>query len=428
MYTAGIGTETSPGSVANLILSPSKNLSTKRTLDQALATSFNQHVIGGYRFLARRWKPGCRVYLFGFSRGAYTARFLNEMLDYVGLISADNEELIPFVWEAFMSWKFASQSHARRQDAYDQLRLSRETMCRPIDRVHFLGLFDTVSSVAQFGEGRESTSCQPRPIITRHAVSIDERRIKFQPVLFAEESDTKRRHPIRCDQPEEAYATESDTEDDTPPDLEEVYFAGDHSDVGGGWRPGTDETYPRSHIPLMWMVNEAMLAGLTFDDDKVHSLYIHPPSPSSSSSTLSTSSKHTVPSIAPDEIRSMANAEQSQVHDSLDFDSGKGLTTFFWRLLEYLPFQRRLVQPDGSVITSRWHRRGQRRPLPARALIHGSVVRKLRQDPDYRPYNLGLGLKPDMRDYKEEDRDIGKWEQVRSDGVREYWLRVESSA
>lgn len=420
---AGIGTDTSPGSLANLILRPSANLTTKKTLDQALATSFNQHVIGGYRFLARRWKPGCRVYLFGFSRGAYTARFLNEMLDYVGLISADNEELIPFVWEAFLNWKFAPQSNTLRQDAYDQLRLSRETMCRPIDRVHFLGLFDTVSSVAQFGSGQEPTSCQPRPSITRHAVSIDERRIKFQPVLFGDESGTKRRKPIRCDQSEEMYAAESDSDDDTPTDLEEVYFAGDHSDVGGGWRPDAEETHPRSHIPLMWMVNEAMLAGLTFDNDKVHSFYISPPS-SSSASTLSTSSKHTMPSIAPDELRSLSQAELSQIHDSLDFDSGKGLTTFFWRLLELLPFERRLVQPDGSVIMSRWHRSGQRRPLPERALIHGSVVRKLRQDPDYRPFNLGLGLKPDMREYKEEDRDIGKWEQVRSDGVREYWVRV----
>lgn len=72
---------------------------TPKAFDLALATSFDQHVIRGYRFLARRWVPGAKIYLFGFSRGAYTARFLNEMLDYVGLLSADNEELIPFVWE-----------------------------------------------------------------------------------------------------------------------------------------------------------------------------------------------------------------------------------------------------------------------------------------------------------------------------------------
>lgn len=395
---------------------------TKKTLDLALATSFNKHVIGGYRFLARRWKPGCKIYLFGFSRGAYTARFLNEMLDYVGLISADNEELIPFVWEAFTDWKFAPQSHTRRQQAYDRLRLSRETMCRPIERVHFLGLFDTVNSVAQFGDGSAQHSCQPRPSITRHAVSIDERRIKFQPVLFADETGTKRRRPIQYNQSEEAFSADSDAEDDAPPDLKEVYFSGDHSDIGGGWTPADGEQYPRSRISLVWMVNEALLAGLTFDDEKIHSLFTEP-RPSSSSSSSEYSQPHSPAPPAPDEA-SLSKAEHAQIHDSLDYDSGKGFTTFFWRLLEHLPFRRPIVQPNGTVVVSRWHRRGQRRPLPARALIHGSVVRQLRRDPDYRPYNLGLGVRPNAHECKVEDRDIGEWERVSADGVREYWVRV----
>ena len=417
---------------------PSQNLSTKKTLDLALATSFNKHVIGGYRFLARRWKPGCKIYLFGFSRGAYTARFLNEMLDYVGLISADNEELIPFVWEAFTDWKFAPQPHARRQEAYDKLRFSRETMCRPIERVQFLGLFDTVNSVAQFAcDDTHHHSCQPRPAITRHAVSIDERRIKFQPVLFADDSGTKRRRPIRYDQPEEVFsAADSDTEDDAPPDLEEVYFAGDHSDIGGGWKPADGEEYPRSHISLMWMVNEALLAGLTFDDDQVHPLFVDVPSSSSSSASTTTATTsnhacsrrrsrrpHSESLPAPNEA-SLSKAELAQTHDSLDYDSGKGFTTFFWRLLEYLPFRRRLVQPDGTIIVSRWHRCGQRRPLPPRALIHGSAVRKLRQDADYRPYNLGMGVRPQAQKFQAQDRNIGAWEQRGADGVRQYWVRV----
>jgi hypothetical protein len=49
------------------------------------STSFDQHVIGGYKFLMRFYSPGDDIYMFGFSRGAYTARFLAEMLDHVGL-------------------------------------------------------------------------------------------------------------------------------------------------------------------------------------------------------------------------------------------------------------------------------------------------------------------------------------------------------
>lgn len=454
MEIAGIGTEVSPSSFANLALRPTDKLATQKTLDLALATSFNQHVIGGYRFLARRWKPGSKIYLFGFSRGAYTARFLNEMLDYVGLISADNEELIPFVWEAFTDWKFSPESHSRRMKAYDCLRLSRETMCRPIDRVYFLGLFDTVNSVAEFEGAANRHGCQPSPVITRHAVSIDERRIKFQPVLFAHEAGIKRRRPIRYEQVEEAYATESEGEDDAPTDLEEVYFAGDHSDVGGGWRPEPKqkEEYPTSHVPLTWMINEAIHAGLTFDQEKLKPLSIRPPSASSSSCSSSSASTSSKPraqqrqqkqsqsqsqsqpqpqpqlqsSTLPHQLTPLKKAEHSQIHDSLDYDSGKGLTTLFWRLLEYLPFVRPIVQPNGTIRHSRWHRRGQRRPLPQQALVHGSVVRRLRWDPDYRPYNLGLGLKPNMQDKKEEDREIGRWRRVAEDegGVREYWVRV----
>jgi len=52
-----------------------------------LGTSFDQHVMAGYRFLMRYYTPGDDIYFFGFSRGAYTARFLAEMLDHVGLLS-----------------------------------------------------------------------------------------------------------------------------------------------------------------------------------------------------------------------------------------------------------------------------------------------------------------------------------------------------
>jgi uncharacterized protein (DUF2235 family) len=54
--------------------------------DSAVGTSFAAHVMGGYRFLMRYHRPGDEIYLFGFSRGAYTARFLAEMLDHVGLL------------------------------------------------------------------------------------------------------------------------------------------------------------------------------------------------------------------------------------------------------------------------------------------------------------------------------------------------------
>ncbi len=55
--------------------------------DSAVGTSFDEHVVGGYKFLMRYYSPGDNIYMFGFSRGSYTARFLAEMIDWVGLIS-----------------------------------------------------------------------------------------------------------------------------------------------------------------------------------------------------------------------------------------------------------------------------------------------------------------------------------------------------
>ncbi|THC94120.1 hypothetical protein EYZ11_006409 [Aspergillus tanneri] len=428
-YQPGIGTDITPSSFTNVALRP---LPTHKVFDSALATSFDQHVIGGYRFLARRWVAGARIYLFGFSRGAYTARFLNEMLDFVGLLSADNEELIPFVWQAFTAWKFASPGK-EREDAEASLRISRDTLCRSIGWVHFLGLFDTVNSVAEFNwDFTKSNPIQPNPRTMRHAVSIDERRIKFQPVLFQEVRG-------RCGETHIprvstwAARSEPDLLSQVPfplnPDFEEVYFAGDHCDVGGGWPIDKWATHrwPVSQIPLMWMVQEAALAGLTFDHDHLKRHGCHDPFAEDYDSEI------------------VRTAESAPLHDSLNYsDPGKTVETLFWRVLECMPFKRAKVAPDGSVQDSRWHMPGLRRPLPNGAKIHGSVINRLRNDPDYRPYNLGLGNKPNTMHRRAEYREIGRWRMVEDEtslnssrkgsrktspiaqftGLRDYYFRV----
>jgi hypothetical protein len=61
--------------------------------------------MGRYKFLMRFYAPRDDIYLFGFSRGAYTARFLAEMLDHVGLVSQGNEEMVSFAWKTFSNWQ-----------------------------------------------------------------------------------------------------------------------------------------------------------------------------------------------------------------------------------------------------------------------------------------------------------------------------------
>jgi uncharacterized protein (DUF2235 family) len=67
-----------------------------KTLDSGFGTFFVNHVIGGYQFLLRYYNQGDKIYIFSFSRGAYTARFLSEMIDRIGLLSMGNEEMIAF--------------------------------------------------------------------------------------------------------------------------------------------------------------------------------------------------------------------------------------------------------------------------------------------------------------------------------------------
>ncbi|PYH91834.1 sporulation associated protein [Aspergillus ellipticus CBS 707.79] len=378
-YQPGIGIDITPGAFANLAIRPFRDLAAPTAIEEAFGTSFGQHVINGYRFLARRWQQNSHIYMFGFSRGAYTARFLNEMLDFVGLISADNEEIIPFVWEAFTRYKLA-RNEQQRKDAKYFLTMCRETMCRPVGRVHFLGLFDTVNSVALLNSKLFNTDLeetQPAPRIMRHAVSLDERRIKFQPVLFSQ----LQAHGGFCrvstwvDREEREFQITHGIAPEPPSrtSFEEVYFCGDHSDVGGGWpcEPGS-KRWVASQIPLMWMVEEAIDAGLTFDPKQLNELGCN--------ATQTGYDKKIV-----------ADATRTPLHDSLMYKSGKTLETMFWRVLECLPFKRPKVAPDGTVQETRWHVAGLRRPMPNKAKLHFSVIDRLRQDPDYRPYNLGVG-------------------------------------
>lgn len=71
----------------------------------------------------RFYKPGDAIYFFGFSRGAYTARFLAQMLDYVGLLSPGNEELLGFAWRKFSKWQSRSDSTAEAREEKHKLYL-----------------------------------------------------------------------------------------------------------------------------------------------------------------------------------------------------------------------------------------------------------------------------------------------------------------
>ncbi|MCJ1381863.1 hypothetical protein MMC17_004975 [Xylographa soralifera] len=165
----------------------------QKAKDSAIGTSFDEHVMGGYKFLMRYYSTD--IYFFGFSRGAYIARFLAEMLDYVGLLSAGNEEMARFAWKAFAKWQQrhgeSEKNEAKKKKMFEFIMGFRETFSRPVRRIRFLGLFDTVNSVPHFENAWMKRSKFPytarsSALVIRHAVCIDERRAKFRQDLISE--------------------------------------------------------------------------------------------------------------------------------------------------------------------------------------------------------------------------------------------------
>lgn len=136
------------------------------------------------------YSPGDDLYFFGFSRGAYTARFLAEMLDYVGLLTPGQYELVRDAWKVFSKWQQRRQDKGNKLAMFEFMKAFRETFSRPVRRIRFLGLFDTVNSVPRFEAAWMQRSKHPYTArssakVIRHAVGIDERRAKFRQDLVS---------------------------------------------------------------------------------------------------------------------------------------------------------------------------------------------------------------------------------------------------
>jgi uncharacterized protein (DUF2235 family) len=135
-----------------------------KQIDLAIAWFLSDHVTDAYRFLMRYYQDGDRIYIFGFSRGAYTARALAGMLHKVGLLTQGNDALISFAWDQF-----------KNQDDEGLAAKFKDTFSRPV-RVHFLGLWDTVSSVGWAWDPKHLPYTANNKSVdkVRHLVALDD--------------------------------------------------------------------------------------------------------------------------------------------------------------------------------------------------------------------------------------------------------------
>lgn len=193
----------------------------------AFAYGLPQNIEDAYSFLMDNYEDGDHVYLFGFSRGAYTVRALAGMIMKCGLLHKEYKNLLPY----------ATRLYRKRDNTRDSKKVKafREAFSRNCVP-YFIGVWDTVKSVGirnkiRFGDSKLSEEIP----YGYHALSIDEKRFKFRPLLW-EKSEAKNQT------------------------IEQVWFPGVHCDVGGSY-----ERAGLSDGALKWMIQKAANHGMIVD-------------------------------------------------------------------------------------------------------------------------------------------------------------------
>lgn len=202
-----------------------------------------QKVQDGYAFLAYVWDPGDEIYLFGFSRGAYTARSLSGMITGFGVPTKnlDNQTVLN-IFNAYRTTGAATRAAMKAA-------LTQQYALTDVN-VRMVGVWDTVGALGIPGQlfsdfdqakyGFLDTTLSAKVQNAYHAISLDERRAPFQPTLWTNPDGSLRANDAQVTQ---------------------VWFPGVHCDVGGSY---AEEAL--SNITLRWMIDNAQACGLTFDE------------------------------------------------------------------------------------------------------------------------------------------------------------------
>ncbi|KAG9124882.1 hypothetical protein FRC07_009867 [Ceratobasidium sp. 392] len=232
------------------------------------------------------------------------------MIEVVGLIHPGNQEQIPFAWALY----------SNNDSSVAQFK---KTFCRKEVNLHFVGVWDTVASVGIFPKKPFLLTDKYEHITHfRHALALDERRVKFLPEHVTVDYDAIEDQMSRLEAPGYTPIKGNDS-------LKEVWFAGTHSDIGGGNK--VNQTLDRGGEPLKWMMEEAQKEGLSV---RLHDVKIGTPHAEVTGSLVGT-----------------------------------------WWILEYLPISWRAYRPDG---TSTFTRGNGRQVLPGQK-IHWTVGESLNE-------------------------------------------------
>lgn len=230
----------------------------RKWFDGATGSGISKNILEAYKYLILNYEPNDEIFLFGFSRGAFTVRSLGGLIRNSGILRRD---CIDMIQKAYKLYKVRSKSsHPKQKEA----TLFRKTYAVS-DKVpiKFIGVWDTVGSLGnplvintllskispvtlsnQFHDTELSSIVQN----AFHALAIDEKRRNFKPAIWIKQQDSKNQH------------------------VEQQWFIGAHSNIGGGYA-----STALSDIALEWMIKKAKSCKLDINPVETAPNYLKSP-------------------------------------------------------------------------------------------------------------------------------------------------------
>lgn len=227
----------------------------RNTIDVIMGRGINRQIRRAYGYLASRYRPGDRIFFFGYSRGAFAVRSLAGVIDMVGLLKAEHatERNIQTAYR-----------HYELNPNGPHARAFRAAFCHDSVPIEMVGVWDTVKALGlrlpllwQWSEARHAFHNQQLgPSIRNgfHALALDETRQVYEPEMWT------------CPDGFEGR-------------VEQVWFRGTHGDVGGHLN-GYEPARPLANISLVWMLDEAASCGMPLPETWRARFFTDPDAPS----------------------------------------------------------------------------------------------------------------------------------------------------
>lgn len=237
-YDPGVG---NPGQLPGATWVETLRREVERLSGLAFGQGVYENIAEGYAFLMEHYREGDQVFLFGFSRGAFTARSIGGLVTQFGLLRPEARALVPTLLHTYFAERRENKHY---KDVTAQVSALFCSAHSRLASVWFVGVWDTVASVGFPMVGQQTITARPSIIgkrihHVRQALALDEHRRAFAPRCYIVD-------------PTYDYAAQGQS-------IAQVWFPGSHADVGGGY--GHDES-GLSNASLAWMLQEAAACGL----------------------------------------------------------------------------------------------------------------------------------------------------------------------